>query len=95
MDAPSAPEPAEQENAGECTADSDCTITALPVTPIKSEADCCFPICQKRAASREEVDALQPLYEASCRSMLCAPQTCPNEPDPLPVCRRGRCVAEP
>jgi hypothetical protein len=91
---PDQPEQPEQP-ADECAADSDCTTTALPVTPVKSEADCCFPNCQKRVASREEVDALQPLYGASCKAVLCAPQSCPKAPDPVPVCRQGRCIAGP
>lgn len=87
-------DPAEPEGEEACTADIDCATTALPAEPVVSQADCCFPTCEKRAAPREEVDRLQAAYGATCKEVLCAPQSC-DEGDIVPVCRDGRCAAYP
>jgi hypothetical protein len=93
-------EPAQPADAGspaqaECSADTDCATTVLPDTPVTSEAGCCFPTCDKRVAPRARVDQLQAAFGATCKAVLCAPQSCAEAPDPIPVCRDGRCTAAP
>jgi hypothetical protein len=95
LPAPSDPAAPPDQPAGECTADVDCTVTALPPAPVASKADCCFPTCQKRVAPRKQVDDLQAAFGATCKAVLCAPQNCPTAADPVPVCREGRCIANP
>ncbi len=99
-DAPAEPAPQAPADAGppaqhECTADVDCATTVLPETPVTSDSDCCFPTCAKRVAPRAVVDQLQAAFGATCKAVLCAPQSCPTAPDPVPVCRDGRCTAAP
>jgi hypothetical protein len=89
------PDEEEQEDEEEdCTADIDCATTALPAEPVVSQSDCCFPTCEKRAAPRAEVDRLQAAYGATCKEVLCAPQSCAPD-EPVPVCRSGHCAEKP
>jgi hypothetical protein len=45
---------------------------------------------------RARVDELQAAFGATCKAVLCAPQSCSSDTsEPVAACREGKCVELP